>query len=123
MAGTKTGDEQTKLVDDAVKAYTKGIELKPDDSAYHNNFGLALARNKRYKEAEDELAKAAALEPAKAGTYFYNLGAIFTNVGQMEPAGSAFKKALDADPTHADAHYEYGLVPVPPRRPPPPTAR
>ena len=109
LAATKTGDEQAKLVDEAVKAYTRAIELKPDDSAYHNNFGLALARNKRYKEAEDELTKAAALEPAKAGTYFYNLGAIFTNIGQMEPAGSAFKKALDADPAHADAHYQYGL--------------
>jgi Tfp pilus assembly protein PilF len=109
LAGTKTGDEQTKLVADGTAAYTKAIELKPDDSAYHNNFGLALAKNKKYKEAEEELTKAAALEPTKAGTYFYNLGAIFTNIGQLEPAGSAFRKALDADPTHADAHYQYGI--------------
>ncbi|MBM3736363.1 MAG: tetratricopeptide repeat protein [Acidobacteria bacterium] len=109
LAGTKTGDEQAQLVTKGMAAYNKAIELKPDDSAYHNNFGLALAKNKKFKEAEEELTKAAALDPPKAGTYFYNLGAIFTNIGQLEPAGSAFKKATDADPNHADAQYQYGL--------------
>jgi tetratricopeptide (TPR) repeat protein len=109
LAGSKTGDEQSKLVDEGSKAYNAAIELKPDDSAYHNNFGLALAKNRKYKEAEDELTKAAALDPTKAGTYFYNLGAIFTNIGQLEPAGHAFKKAIEADATHADAQYQYGV--------------
>lgn len=123
VAGTKTGDEQAKLVADATDAYNKAIELKPDDSAYHNNFGLALAKNKKYKEAEEELTKAAILEPAKAGTYFYNLGAIFTNIGQLEPAGSAFKKAIEADANHADAQYQYGLYLVSKTPPPGPDGK
>ncbi len=109
LAATKTGDEQMKLVDEGTKAYNSAIELKPDDDAYHNNFGLSLAKNKKYKEAEEELVKAAALAPAKAGTYFYNLGAIFTNNGQLDAAGSTFKRAIEADPTHADAQYQYGV--------------
>ena len=49
------------------------------------------------------------MDPPKAGTYFYNLGAVLTNRGQLEPAGAAFKKAIDADPKHADAQFQYGI--------------
>jgi tetratricopeptide (TPR) repeat protein len=90
-------------------AYVKALELKPDDAAYHNNYALALARAKKFDEAQNELAKAAALDPPNAGRYFYNLGALLTNNGQAEPAGQAFKKAIEADPNYADAHYQYGI--------------
>lgn len=108
-AQTKTGAEQQADFDKGMEAYTKAIELKPDDAAYHNNFGLALARARKFQEAQAELTKAAQLEPAKAGTYFYNLGAILTNTGQAEPAGEAFKRAVEADPNHAGAHFQYGM--------------
>jgi len=105
----KTGAEFDADFNKAIEAYTKAIELKPDDAAYHNNFGLALVKAKKFTEAQAELSKAAQLEPAKAGTYFYNLGAILVNTGQMEPAGEAFKKAIEADPNHADAQYQFGI--------------
>ena len=31
------------------------------------------------------------------------------NSGQNEPAGDAFKKAIDIDPNYADAQYQYGV--------------
>ncbi len=31
------------------------------------------------------------------------------NAGQTEPAGQAFKKAIEADPNYADAQYQYGI--------------
>ena len=55
------------------------------------------------------MAKAAQLDPAKAGQYFYNLGAVLTNTGQSEPAGEAFKKATEVQPDYAEAHYQYGI--------------
>jgi len=109
QAAAKTGAEQQAAFDLAMDSYNKAIELKPDDAAYHNNFALALVKAKKYKEAEEELTKAAILDPAKAGTYYYNLGAVLTNLGQLEPAGVAFKKAIEASPNHADAHYQYGI--------------
>ncbi|MEZ5404298.1 MAG: hypothetical protein R2729_31755 [Bryobacteraceae bacterium] len=109
LAMTKTGDEQTQAFDKCNEAYQKAIELKPDDAAYHNNFALALVKAKKIKEAEDELTKAAVLDPAKAGTYYFNLGAVMTNIGQLEAAGGAFKKATEADPTHADAQYQLAM--------------
>lgn len=109
QAATKTGDEQTAIQAKGLDAWVKAIELKPDDPAYHNNYALFLVDAKKYPEAEEELNKAAALDPPKAATYFYNLGAILTNRGQLEPAGAAFKKAIDANPKHADAQFQYGI--------------
>jgi len=109
FAGTKTGEEQTAELNKGMEAYSKALELKADDAGMHNNYALALAKAKKYPEAQAELDKAAQLDPPNAGRYYYNLGAILTNVNQAEPAGIAFKKAIEAQPNYADAHFQYGL--------------
>ena len=83
--------------------------MKPDDAGVHNNYALALAWAKKFDEAQAELAKAAQLDPPSAGKYYYNLGALLVNNNQSEPAGAAFKKAIEADPKYADAQYQYGI--------------
>lgn len=109
LAKTKTGAEKDELNTKSLEAFKKAIALKPDDSAYFNNYGLALARAGKFDEAQENLNKAATLDPAGAGRYFYNLGALLVNAGQNEPAGTAFKKAIEADPNYADAHYQLGI--------------
>jgi tetratricopeptide (TPR) repeat protein len=109
LAATKTGDEQQAALGKGVEAYQKAIALKPDDAAIHNNYGLALALSKKFDDAQTELGKAAQLDPTNAGKYYYNLGALLVNNGQTEPAGAAFKKAIEADPNYADAQYQYGI--------------
>jgi tetratricopeptide (TPR) repeat protein len=109
LASTKPANEQAAILEKGLEAWQKAIDLKMDDAGYHNNYALALARAKKFDEAEAELSKAAALDPARAGTYFFNLGAVLVNTGQLEPAGAAFKKAIEADPKHANAQYQYGV--------------
>jgi len=109
FAGTKTGPEHEEAMTKGLDAFQKAITLKPDDAAYHNNYALALAKDKKFDEAQAELGKAATLDPPSAGKYYYNLGALLVNNGQSEPAGQAFKKAIDADPNYADAQYQYGI--------------
>lgn len=109
-AGTKTGADQQAAMDQGLQAYAKAIELKPDDPAYHNNYALALAKDKKYPEAQAELQKAAQLDPTNAGKYYYNLGAVLVNTGQVDGAGEAFKKAIDANPNYADAQFQYATV-------------
>jgi tetratricopeptide (TPR) repeat protein len=109
QAGTKTGAEQESIMTQGLEAYTKALELKPDDAAYFNNYALALAKAKKFDEAQNALGKAASLDPPNAGRYYYNLGALLTNNGQAEAAGEAFKKAVESDPNYADAHYQYGV--------------
>jgi tetratricopeptide (TPR) repeat protein len=106
---TKTGADQQALLDKGIESYKKAIELKPDDAAYHNNYALLLAQSKKSDEALVELTKAAQLDPPNAGKYYFNGGAVLVNLGQNEPAGAMFKKAIEADPTYADAHYQYGI--------------
>lgn len=109
LAGTKTGAEQEATLNKGLEAYQKALEIKPDEAAYHNNYALALARAKKFAEAQAELTKAAQLDPPNAGRYYYNLGALLVNSGQNEQAGEAFKKAIEADPNYADAHYQFGV--------------
>lgn len=109
FAGTKSGADADAEMQKGLAAYGKAIELKPDDAGYHNNYALALARAKKFPEAQAELTKAATLDPPNAGRYYYNLGALLVNAGQNEPAGEAFKSAIEKDPTYADAQYQYGV--------------
>jgi hypothetical protein len=37
------------------------------------------------------------------------MGALLVNSAQNEAAGDEFKKAIAADPTYADAQYQYGV--------------
>jgi len=108
-AKTKTGAEQQAMLDKGIESYQKAIELKPDDAAYHNNYALLLAQSKKADQALVELTKAAQLDPPNAGKYYFNGGAVLVNLGQNEPAGAMFKKAIEADATYADAHYQYGI--------------
>jgi tetratricopeptide (TPR) repeat protein len=109
-ASSKTLAEQEAGITKGMEAWTKALELKPDDAAYHNNYALALARIKKFPEAQEELNKAAALDPASAGKYYYNLGAVLVNTGQVDPATEAFKKAIEADPNYAPAQFQYGVA-------------
>lgn len=109
LAKGKTGAELEAANAKSLEAFGKAIELKPDDAAYYNNYGLALARAKQFDKAQEALNKAAQLNPPGAGQYFYNLGALLVNAAQLEPAGEAFKKAIAADPNYAEAHYQYGI--------------
>lgn len=110
VSATKTGADQQALVAKALEHYNKALELKPDDSAYHNNYGLALAKTGKYPEAQAELAKAADLDRPNAGRYFFNLGAILVNTGKADEALEAFKKAVEADPKYAAAYYQIGVA-------------
>jgi len=109
LASTKTGAEFDAAAQKGLDAYGKAIALKPEDAATHNNYALALVQAKKIPDAQAELTKAAQLDPANAGKYYYNLGAVLTNANQADAAVEAFQKAIAADPNYADAYYQYGV--------------
>ena len=108
-AKSKTGADQTADLEKSAEAYQKAIAIKPDDAAYHNNYALVLAQEKKYDDAQAELTKAAQADPPNAGKYYFNLGAVYVNTGNGDAAMTAFKKAIETDPNYADAYYQYGL--------------
>jgi tetratricopeptide (TPR) repeat protein len=112
LAATQTGDEKTKSYDQALAAFQKALDLKPNDpgnAAIYNQMGNIYGSEKKMPEATQALTKAAQLDPAMAAKAYYNMGANLVNSGQNEQAADFFKKAIDADPNYADAHYQYGI--------------
>ena len=107
MAKTKTGAEKDAALVSAGENYLKALELLPADAGLHNNYGLVLAQQKKFAEAQAELEKAATLDPPGGGKYMFNLGAVLTNIGQTDPAINAFKKAVELDPKYAPAWWQY----------------
>src|SRR6266536_3337086 len=86
QAEGKTGPEFDQTMQKSLEAYSKTIELKPDDAGAHNNYAIALAKAKKFDQMQTELKKAVELDPQGAGRYYYNLGAILTSVGQADAA-------------------------------------
>lgn len=105
----KTGAEFDAGMAKGIEAYQKAIELSPTDAATHNNFAIALGKAKKFDQMQQELQKAAELNPAGAGGYYYNMGAMLTNAGQSDAAIEAFKKAVAVDPNHAESYYQLGI--------------
>jgi Tfp pilus assembly protein PilF len=110
LAKTKTGADADAELAKAAEAYTKALEIKPDDAGVHNNYGLLCVKLKKPDEAKAEIVKAATLDPPGAGKYYFNLGAIMVNSGQNDAALDAFQKAVAADPNYANAWYYIGNV-------------
>jgi tetratricopeptide (TPR) repeat protein len=94
---------------DAVESYQKAIAIKPTSGIYHSGLADAYARSGQTEKAVQEWATAAQNDPANAGSYYFNEGAVLTNTGKVDEAIAAFDKALQADPNRADAYYWKGV--------------
>lgn len=100
---------KAKKYPEAIDAYQKALAINANSGAYHNGLADAYAKSGQTDKAVAEFAKAAEVEPAQAGTYYFNEGAIFTNAGKVDEAIAAFDNAIKADPNRADAYYWKGV--------------
>lgn len=71
--------------------------------------GVALGREKRYRESVDELRKAIELIPDN-GPLWYNLGMSLYNNGEIAEARQAWQKTVSLRPDYSDAWYMLGLL-------------
>jgi len=98
-----------KKYPEAIEAYQKALAINPNSGAYHDGLADAYAKSGQTDKAVAEYSAAAAAEPANAARYYYNEGAIFTNIGKVDEAITAFDRTIQADPTKADAYYWKGV--------------
>lgn len=107
---------QKKDYDKAEEAYKKAIEAKPEDAAAYN--GLATVYNTQRKFDDAQKASAKATELAAAGSplvggdadALFNQGVILWNGGKIPEAKKAFQAAVQANPNHAEAHFQLGMA-------------
>lgn len=83
-------------------------------AVYYSNLGDAATQLGNHAEAVKDFQQAAQLDPADAGTYYFDLGIILRNAAkstdERKQAVEAFDKAIAADPNKATAYYLKGEV-------------
>lgn len=99
-------------VDKGIEAYQKAIELEQDpkqQAGLYNNMGQLYIKANRADDAKAAFEKAANVNPADAGIYYFNLGVTFYNHNDCKSAVDPLKKATEVDPQRADAWYWLGV--------------
>jgi Flp pilus assembly protein TadD len=106
---------QRKEYGEAEAAYKRAIEVRPDNAMAYS--GLATVYTNLGKSDLAEQASAKAIEllgtsgAAGGGAEAtYNQGVIFLNQGKSAEAKDAFQRAIQTDATHAESHYQLGMV-------------
>ena len=97
---------QGKL-DQALQAYDRSIQLKPDDAKTYHNRGLTLKALGRLQEAVQSYEKAIQLQPDFAQAY-YNLGIALQQLEQLALAAASFTMAIRLKPDFAEAYINRG---------------
>ena len=93
--------------DQALQAYDRSIQLKPDDAKTYDNRGLTLKALGRLQEAVQSYEKAIQLQPDFAQAY-YNLGIALQQLEQLALAAASFTMAIRLKPDFAEAYINRG---------------
>jgi tetratricopeptide (TPR) repeat protein len=71
--------------------------------------GEELRKAKEYEQAIDVLVEALQYGVDKAKIYF-RLGNIYFDAGKLDHAEYAYRRAIDSDPAHVNAHHNLSVV-------------
>ncbi len=87
---------------EAVAAFRRAAELRPDDPDTWYNLGLALKRRGQFPEAMDAYLRALELSPGDSDI-LYNLGCCHKDGGEPEKAVAVYEELLQKDPGYTPA--------------------
>src|SRR5260370_33215804 len=91
-------------LDEAEKLLRGALALDPDSVRAHRQYGVLLARRRRYTQAEDELRHALSLHPDD-GVTLMHLCSVLDELGRHVEAGTLFRQACANDPSQAAAYF------------------
>ena len=95
------------LVDEAISAGRRALELNPDYPGAHSNVGIALFDQGKFEEALEHHDRAIALDANFAQAHS-NRGNALQRLKRFSEAEDAYRRALDLQPTFADAWNNLG---------------
>ncbi len=94
--------------EDAVAAYRKASQLRPNDPEPHLEAGLLLEKEEKFADAEQEYKQALALDPASDA--LTGLANIYMRGRHLPEAEEYLRKLVAVHPGQADAHVQLGRV-------------
>jgi len=92
---------------EAVRLYTKAIEIDPNFADAYFNRGLAYADMQNYTQAIKDYTKAIEINPDYAEAY-YNRGNTYAQIKEHSLAISDLTKAIEINPNYAEAYNNRG---------------
>lgn len=100
----KQGEEyfREKQYDSAIAAFTKSINLNPNDFGAYNNRGIAYHIKRDFDKAIADYTKAIELNPTHFSGY-NNRGAAYEDMKKYDLAVADFRKATEVDPSNEKA--------------------
>ncbi len=97
--------QQQHKLDDAVRAYTRLLALKPDHAEAANNLGVVLLAQGKLREASASFARSLSLMPQLFEQYS---GIVTTLVAVLPAFGEAMQRAIAAWPNRLTADRMLG---------------
>jgi tetratricopeptide (TPR) repeat protein len=94
---------------DLEKTVARALALDPDDPTSLRFLGILRYHEEKLDEALNALSLSAKYNPTNADTQYY-LGSVLADKGLRPASETAFRKALEADPQFADAHFRLAVV-------------
>ena len=91
----------------AVDQFSEVVQMLPDESDAHNDYGWALAQNGKLREAKSHLEKAIEIDATKS-RYYANLGYVLDNLGDFHNAVQSYQSALAVEDNNPQVHYLLG---------------
>jgi tetratricopeptide (TPR) repeat protein len=102
-------EETGAPISEAVAAYRKAIELKPDAAGALVNLGTIAFRMHKLKDAEGYYMRAMEADPEYPLAHF-NLGNLHDEQGDVEEARRYYLNAIHLNPRYADAYFNLALL-------------
>ena len=103
------GAERPGVAEEARAAFTRALELDPNNPDIHFAFANLNSFLGEYKIAIERLNTALKLKPEWASAW-NNLGTQYEAIGERKAATAAFDRAIDLDPQDAAAAVNRGLT-------------
>ena len=103
---------ELKKYDLAIQNYEKALKFDPQNGDFYQNLGSIYTRKGDTAKAEEMYKKSAsfATSPRVAAANHYNAAVVNINSGNSKGARVSLEKAVEADPTHEEAHYQLGII-------------
>src|SRR5262245_8721944 len=95
--------------EDAVNAFTRAVELAPENPSFHHNLGNALAGVARLDEAMAEYRRSLALAPGNAAVH-QALGMVLVARGKPEEAVAELRRAASLEPDNPEIRSDLAAL-------------